>query len=290
MGIRAKFNLLMLAVTAIGVGLFALAADPLVNAVAREDVLQSARIIMDGAAGARKYTAEQITPLLKDGMEHRFYPQAVSAYGAKRTIDVIEAKYPDYSYREASLNPTNPQDRASDWEADIINGFKANPGTAEIVLERTTPTGRFIELARPIVTTKACMQCHSTAASAPRSMVAIYGGQNGFGWKVNEVAAAQVVSVPIRVSAARADHIRKLFLLPFAALITIMYVTINLLLNFVVIRPIKRIAETAEAVSMGRIDTPEYHYGASDEIGRLSESFTRMHRTVIEAFRMLAQA
>ena len=44
MGIRAKFNLLMLAVTGIGVGLFALAAEPLVDAVAREEVLQSARI------------------------------------------------------------------------------------------------------------------------------------------------------------------------------------------------------------------------------------------------------
>jgi HAMP domain-containing protein len=289
-GIRAKFNLLMLAVTIIGAGLFALAANPLIDAIAREEVLQSARIMMDGAAGARKYTAEQITPLLKDRMEHHFYPQAVSAYGAKRAIDVIEAQYPDYTYREAALNPTNPQDRASDWEADIINDFRANPGKAEIALERSTPTGKFIELARPLVTKQACLECHSTAAAAPRSMIAIYGGQNGFGWKLNEVSAAQVVSVPIHASAVRAGHIRRLFVLPFACLILLMYVTINLLLHFVVIRPIKRIAETAEAVSMGNINTPEYEYGASDEIGRLSLSFTRMHRSVAEAFRMLAQA
>jgi HAMP domain-containing protein len=279
----------MLAVTAVGVGLFVLAADPLVNAVAREEVIQTARIMMDSAGGARKYTSDQITPLLKDRLQHRFYPQAVSAYAAKRNFDVIHANYPEYSYREAALNPTNPQDHASDWETDIINAFRTNPDKDEIVLERSTATGQFIELARPIVTKPACMECHSTAASAPASMVAIYGDVNGFGWKVNEIAAAQVVSVPLRASAVRAKHIRRLFVLPFLCFLVVMYVSINLLLHFVVIRPIERISETAEAVSMGTIDAPEFNYGADDEIGRLSASFTRMHRSVVEAFRLLGQ-
>ena len=95
------------------------------------------------------------------------------------------------------------------------------------------------------------MECHSTAASAPAPMVALYGDVNGFGWKANEIAAAQVVSVPIRASAVRAEHIRRLFVLPFACFLVVMYVSINLLLYFVVIRPIERISETAEAVSMG---------------------------------------
>ena len=54
MGLRAKFNLLMLAVAIVGLALFALAAEPLVNAVARDEVLQSSRIMMESAAGARK--------------------------------------------------------------------------------------------------------------------------------------------------------------------------------------------------------------------------------------------
>jgi protein-histidine pros-kinase len=121
-------------------------------------------------------------------------------------------------------------------------------------------------------------------------MVAIYGNANGFGWKVNEIAAAQVVSVPLRASAVRAGHIRRLFLLPFACLLVVMYVSINLLLHFVVIRPIERISDTAEAVSMGTLETPEFTYQAGDEIGRLSASFTRMHRSVVEAFRLLGQS
>ena len=62
MGLRAKFNLLMLIVAIVGAGLFALAANPLVNSIARDEVLQSSRIMMESAAGARKYTSEQVAP------------------------------------------------------------------------------------------------------------------------------------------------------------------------------------------------------------------------------------
>lgn len=289
MGIRLKFNLLLLLVAALGVALFALAAEPLVDTLAREEVEQSARIMMDGAAGARKYTSEQITPLLKDRIDENFYPQAVSAYAAKRNFDVIHSKYPDFTYHEAALNPTNPQDRAADWEADLINSFRANPGQAEIAIERATPTGKVIELARPIVTKQACRECHGDAAAAPASMVAIYGAQNGFGWKTGEVAAAQIVSVPMAAASVRAGHIRKLFLVPFAGFVVLLFGSVNLLLHFVVIRPITGMAITAEAISMGDLDAPEYRYAGVDEIARLASSFTRMHRSIVEAFRMLGK-
>jgi protein-histidine pros-kinase len=277
----------MFVVAVVGFGLFALAANPLVDAIAREEVLQSSRIMMESAAGARKYTSEQIAPVLKPMIATHFYPQSVSAYAAKRNFDVIHSKFPDYSYREAALNPTNPQDRAVDWEADIIEDFRAHPDTQEISFVRNTATGPMLELARPLVNKAACLECHDTAATAPPSMIALYGSQNGFGWKPGEIIGAQVVSVPMSASAVRAEHIRQLFIIPFAAFLVLLFVSVNVLLNFVVIRPIERIAKTAEAISMGEINTPEYHYPGKDQIGRLAASFNRMHRSLIEALRML---
>lgn len=277
----------MLAIAVLGVVLFALAANPLVNAIARDEVLQSSRIMMESAAGARKYTSEQIAPILKPAIAHQFYPQSVSAYAAKRNFDVIHAKFPDFSYREPALNPTNPQDRAVDWEADIINDFRAHPDKEEISLVRQTAIGPMLELARPLVNKPACMECHSTAATAPASMIALYGSDNGFGWKPGEIIGAQVVSVPMSASAMRAEHIRKLFVIPFACFLVLLFVSINILLHFVVIRPIEQIAKTAEKISMGEINTPEYEYRGSDQIGRLAASFNRMHRSLVEAFRML---
>ena len=288
-GLRTKFNLLLLAVAIVGAGLFTLAADPLVDAVAREEVLQSSRIMMESAAGARKYTSEQIAPILKPLIAHQFYPQSVSAYAAKRNFDVIHSKFPDYMYREAALNPTNPQDRATDWEADIINDFRSHPGKQEISLVRPTATGQMLELARPLVNKPACMECHSTAASAPASMIALYGTQNGFGWKPGEVIGAQIVSVPMADSAMRASHIRSLFVIPFLAFVALLFVSVNVLLSLVVVRPIEKIAKTAEAISLGEIDTPEYRYRGKDQIGRLAASFNRMHRSLVEAFRMLGE-
>jgi HAMP domain-containing protein len=288
-GLRTKFNLLLLAVSLIGVGLFSLAATPLVDAVAREEVLQSSRIMMESAAGARKYTSEQIAPILKPAIAQKFYPQSVSAYAAKRNFDVIHAKFPDYMYREAALNPTNPQDRATDWEADIINDFRSHPEKDEVSLVRATATGPMLELARPLVNKPACMECHATAATAPASMIALYGSDNGFGWKPGEIIGAQIVSVPMAASAVRASHIRSLFVTPFLAFMALLFVSVNILLNYVVVRPIERIAKTAEAISLGEVNTPEYRYGKPDQIGRLSASFNRMHRSLAEALRMLGE-
>jgi protein-histidine pros-kinase len=286
-GLRAKFNLLMLVVAVIGAGLFALAANPLVNAIAREEMLQNSRIMIESAAGARKYTSEQIAPLVKPMIGEHFYPQAVSAYAAKRNFDIIHSKFPDFTYREAALNPSNPEDRATDWEADIINEFRAHPEKQEITMVRSTPTGPLLQLARPLVNKKACLQCHSTAAAAPASMIKLYGDQNGFGWKEGEIIGAQVVSVPMSASQVRAEQIRKLFVIPFLGFVLLMFASVNILLNFVVIRPIEHMAKTAEAISMGEIDTPDYEYRGSDQIGRLAASFSRMHRSLVEAFRML---
>lgn len=287
MGLRAKFNLLLLVVSLAGFALFAVAANPLVNAIASEEVLQSSRIMMESAAGARKYTSEQIAPILRPQIAKHFYPQSVSAYAAKRNFDVIHSKFPDFAYREAALNPTNPEDRAEDWEADTINDFRAHPTKAETSFVRTTPIGPMLELARPLVNKAACMECHNTAAAAPASMVALYGSQNGFGWKPGEIIGAQIVSVPMSTSAIRAEHIRRLFILPFAGFLLLLFISVNVLLNFVVVRPLERIAAAAETISTGDINAPEFVYPQKDQIGRLSKSFNRMHRSLAEALRML---
>ncbi|MDB5435759.1 MAG: signal protein [Phenylobacterium sp.] len=289
MGLRTKFNLMLLVVALVGVGLFALAATPILEAVTRDEVLQSSRIMMESAAGARKYTSEQIAPLLKGDMEATFHPQAVSAYAAKKNFDVLHAKFSDYSYREAALNPTNPEDRASDWEADMINDFRDHPQKTEIVLQRQTPVGPTLNLARPLINKPACMSCHSTPQEAPKSMVALYGAQNGFGWKPGAVIGAQIVSVPMSVPIARAAHVRLLFLAIYGGVFALLFLLLNLLLGVMVIGPIDKMARTAQAVSLGEMNVPEYVRGGSDQIARLSNAINLMRRSLQEALRMLSE-
>jgi HAMP domain-containing protein len=288
MGLRTKFNLMLLVAAVVGLVVFAAAATPVLNGLARREVLQDSRIMMEAAAGARTYTAGEIAPLLEPGMNTTFHPQAVSAYAAKKTLQVLQAQMSDYSYREAALNPTNLDDKASDWEADIINDFRDHRQKAEAVLVRHSAEGDSLVLARPLTAQPACLVCHSTAAAAPKTMIAIYGPQNGFGWKANDVIAAQIVSVPMSVPLASAAHARLLLLITFAGVFLLLFVLLNLLLGFTVIDPINHMAHTAEEVSLGKMDAPEYTRTGSDQIAKLSSAINRLRRSLQEALHMLS--
>jgi protein-histidine pros-kinase len=72
-----------------------------------------------------------------------------------------------------------------------------------------------------------------------------------------------------------------------AATMAGMLMILNLLLHFVVIRPVCRMSRIAHEVSMGKLDTPECVPRGRDEIASLAESFNRMRRSLVNAMQML---
>ena len=64
------------------------------------------------------------------------------AYSATEVFTYLRSTYPDYSYKEASLNPTNLRNRAVDWETDVIQIFRNHPEMKEFSSERETPGGK----------------------------------------------------------------------------------------------------------------------------------------------------
>jgi hypothetical protein len=210
---QLKVNLILLVVAAIVIELFAVVSTPFLESVARTEVLQRALIMMEAAAGIRTYTSNEIAPLLnakRDG--DKFHPQTVPAYAASKNFALLAGKFADYAYREAALNPINPLNRAADWEADIINDFRRNPHKRELITERETHNGRVLNLSHAIVSGEPCLSCHGAADKAPRSMIAAYGAQNGFGWRLDEVVGAQIVSVPMAVALEQSARTRNLFI------------------------------------------------------------------------------
>jgi protein-histidine pros-kinase len=151
-------------------------------------VLRSAGLMMEAALAVRGYTVKQVKPLLEPQLAETFLPQSVPAYAASQTFDALHAKYPDYSYKEALLNPTNPRNKAVEWETDIVNSFRNASITGEFSGERDTPVGRMLYMARPIqIKDAACLACHTVPAMSPASMVKLYGESNGYGWKLQEI-------------------------------------------------------------------------------------------------------
>ena len=62
---------------------------------------------------------------------------------------------------------------------------------------------------------------------------------------------------------------------------------LNLLLHFVIVKPVRRISAIASEVSLGNMDAPEFTVRGRDEIASLSESFNRMRRSLANAMKLL---
>ncbi|MDB5807235.1 MAG: signal protein [Betaproteobacteria bacterium] len=288
MKLVVKFNLVFIVVFSLGFAAAGFVTNDLLQRNAKEEILQNARLIMESALASRGYTAGQVAPLLQTQMKYDFLPQTVPAYGATEQFNTLHAKFPDFSYKEATLNPTNLRDRASDWEADVVNRFRADNAQKEITGERETTTGRSLFMARPIqITNGACLVCHSTVDVAPKTMLDKYGTANGFGWKLNEVIGAQVVSVPMTLPIARADAAFRTFMISLAAIFVAIFIVLNLMLMFIVVNPVRKLAGVADEVSLGKVDTAEFNVKGRDEIAVLAQSFNRMKKSLAQALKML---
>jgi HAMP domain-containing protein len=283
-----KVNILLVIVFLLGLAASYTVAQRLLLANARLEIQGNARIMMESALAVRAYTVSQIKPLLDTQMRYRFLPQSVSAYAATEYFNNLRKTFPEYSYKEATLNPTNPRDRAVDWEVDVVNHFRENSDAKELIGDRDGATGRLLWLARPLrITDPKCLQCHSAVDAAPQTMLDLYGVANGFGWQLKDVVGAQIVSVPYDVPLQRAHEALQNFVYLLVSLFLFLFLTVNILLTVFVVRPVRRLATIADQVSLGTMDAPDFPTKGSDEIAALGASFNRMRRSLAEALKML---
>jgi protein-histidine pros-kinase len=200
----------------------------------------------------------------------------------------LRKKYPDYSYKEATLNPTNPVNRATDWEADIVNRFRQSPDQVEVVGERETPNGRVFYMARPLkIKDPRCLECHDTPEAAPRTVIDRYGSANGFGWKLNDILTAQIVSAPMQLPIQRAQHVFAVFMASLGGVFVVLLLALNAMLIFLVVRPVNELSKIANEVSLGNLDAPDFQLSGKDEIAGLAEYFNRMRKSMTEAIKLL---
>jgi len=282
-----KFNLVLLAVFAVGLAVTGYISYDLLHKNARDEVLRNAGVMMESALSMRAYTVQQVRPALPYDAE-KFLPQSVPAYAATEIMNALRKKYPDYSYKEAVLNPTNPRNRAVEWENDLVQVFRATPERGEISGTRLTPTGPALYLARPFqIKDKDCLACHTTPDMAPPAMVKIYGPANGFGWKHMEVVGAQVVQVPMTLPIKAANRAFVTFMSSLAAVFAVLFVILNLMLSLLIVRPITKMSAAADEISKGNMEIAELEESGKDEVSLLASSFNRMRRSLEKAISLI---
>jgi len=288
MNLRLKFNITLLVVFLIGLIISSYFFYTLLHKNTRDAVLEKAGVMMGAASAVRHYTVTQVKPHLEMQLSRSFLPQSVPAYAATETFNKLRELYPDYTYKEATLNPTNPRDRATDWENHIIQEFINDTSKKEITTILDTPNGKLMYLARPIeIKDKKCLVCHSTPDAAPKTMLARYGVANGFNWKMNEIVGAQIVAVPMSVPLQKTHEAFKLTISFLVVIFLLLMISVNILLSRTVIKPIAQMSLLAKKIGEGDMTQPELKVNGKDEISVLARSFNLMKRSLEQAMKLI---
>jgi HAMP domain-containing protein len=220
---------------------------------AQAEINAKAKVLIDAAAAVRGYTSEHITPLLEGNSDPHFLPQQVPAFAAQTTMLNLRERYPQFQYREVSANPTNTNDRASDWEAGILRQLRADRNLQELVGEHGSGSAARFFVARPLrLASTECLRCHSVPEAAPRAMIAKYGAANGFGWALGDVVALQIVDVPTSPSRQKAFNSVYITVGSIVATFALIEVLIIFMIRRQITRPLLVLSDTARALSLGK--------------------------------------
>ena len=303
-----KFTLILLLVFVVGSSVGGLVLSKTLQYQVERQVTAEGVMLMESMRAGRRYTYQQVRPILEaHERADVFWPETIPAYSSRRVFELLsetersEGEF-DYSYKEAVLNPTNPNDLVDDFEAVLVKDFLADAAVEELAGYRELPEqGLVFYSALPIIIkNESCLKCHSTPEAAPPAMLAQYGRENGFNWPLNKVIGSQVVYIPaeeVFLSERRA-------LSPVKGLLFLVYeialVCLNTLLNPLVVQPIQSRAKISEKLAANDLqtaqdlDTAETRKLANvvnrrDELGQLGQVFQKMVNEVIARQQRLQQ-
>lgn len=291
--INTKFNILLIIAFIIGIILSGVTLSNLLYQRAQREVSVQAELLMQTMNSLRVYTQDEVNPLLKPKLETapEFIPEAIPTFSVKKVSRKLKETpaYKDFDYKDATLNPTNLDDKADEFETKLVEEFRSNPGLMEKTGFHTTPSGKKFYTARPfIVKEQRCLECHSRPEIAPQSLLNTYGRENGFGWKLGDVVATQIVYVPSEevFQNTRRAIFRTIGVVIFIFVAVILLIN-HLLKKFVIVR-IRNIAKTANAISTGDMSN-NFKEDSKDEIGLLAIAFERMKSSLSIAMDLLNQ-
>lgn len=302
--LATKFTLLLLLVFVGAIGISGLVLSKALAQKAEGEIDYRSQLLSDTMNSVRNFTNTRVSPLLMPLVETQptFIPEAIPAYTVREVFEGLRKneEYRDFFYKDAVLNPTNLRDKADEFETQLVERFQKEPGLKTISGFRDSFDEQLFYSARPFsVKNPTCLRCHSTPEQAPKSHIASYGSENGFGWTLNEVLGTQIVYVPASKVFEDAKRASFLFVSIFASIFAFVIWLINFLLKRNVIQPIKPMAQLAQKISSNEIsaeEAEEFEHKKlnsvakrNDELGQLGRVFQHMVREIYAREQQLKQ-
>ncbi|MBD2775811.1 c-type heme family protein [Iningainema tapete] len=291
MKIGTKVNLSLIIVFLCGILISGIALSNVLQKQAENAVNSKALLLMQVANSVRVYTNNRLQPLLLPQLDtqKQFISEAIPTFATRETFELFRKnkEYAHFAYKDAAPNPTNPRDKADEFETKIVEEFQLNTSLKTKSGYRNLGGEKLFYSARPfIIEQQSCLRCHTTYREAPKSQIATYGKDNGMGWKLNQIVAAQIIYVPAQDIFTQANQALVLIVGVIGLIFTALVIIMNQLLKTTVLQRIKRIATVAEQVSVGDMNA-NFGKQSKDEIGNLAEAFNRMRYSLEIALNML---
>ena len=291
LSLRNKFRIVIFCAGAIGMVLGGWALTRTLLLGAEDQVSSRAEMLMNVMVAVRTYTKEHVRPQLKELQEakEQFIKETVPSFSANTVFDNFKKKddYKEFRYKEATLNPTNPLNRADEFEtAEVVEKFRADEKLKSLSGFRPSPEGRLFYTARPLtISDRACLDCHTTPDMAPKQQLATYGQEGGYGWKMGETVGAQIVYVPADrvIESGRKSAFTPLII--FASMFAFILGVTGYMLRRTVLRPVHQLAAVADSLSRGEraasgMEELSRTATRGDELGSLARTFGSMSEQV----------
>ena len=247
---------------------------------AHQLVHQQLALALEFDLAVRTYAGDKIRPAMEKWVgRDGFIPETMStSFISRHIFEEARKKFPNLLLRFPSENPRNPINLANPDELRMIEYFRLNREVESRLEEMQLAGGRFLVHFAPRWLKLECMRCHGDPRDAPAELVARYGGVAGFHRTAGDVAALDMVAVPVEAASAaliQEMHSQSIIL---AAGLLFLFSAILLVFRFTVTRRLKemaghfdKIAAHAESSAM----TPVPVMG-SDEISVVGVAFNRL--------------
>lgn len=255
------------------------------------EAFKKAELISSFAMATRQYTVDTMRPIAREiAGAKSFHPELMGGFFVARAIaEKFAERQPGYTFKQATVNPVNPMNKADRQELEIIEGFATNPELEmkKGVLEKM---GRqYFFIAKPVMVKKGCLKCHGSQDTAPEGRVSRYPGSGGYNYQAGSVAAAFINYVPIEIALAKVKSTAFKSAIAGILSVLVILVLVWFFISKVVTNPIIHLTNIADNISRGKDLKNEVKRNSKDEIGELYLAFNRLRSSVVKLIKMASR-
>lgn len=246
------------------------------NAMA--DAQKQGAIVFNMIHSSRMYFKKNQRPIVAELVEEdRFYPEIMSGFVMTRGVwEIFEKRFPGYKFKQATLDPLYPPNKADIEETKLIAEFDADRKVKNSEGKMTKNGKHFYYFAKPVQVEDKCLRCHGNPEEAPKDQIEIYGTESGYDWRKGQVVSTAIVYVPMDAAMVAAKKsATTLFAMGTAGIVLLMAV-IWLFLSGGIVTPLAKLEAKTRQISLGKELDEDIGIHSKDEIGDLAKAIDRL--------------